>query len=135
MKTQLAFACVAIGLIGAGTASADKFEFDGVYATPNLVRVQTHAGQMDTDGVLSQGEIPNPRIDYEREKEAAARRGDPRFNNPFNAAVAEEDREYNDRYDRYSDQEDRRSRIRYDRARREDRSDETPDERRGWWGW
>jgi hypothetical protein len=25
---------------------------------------QTHRGQMDTDGILSAGEIPNPRIDY-----------------------------------------------------------------------
>lgn len=31
---------------------------------PGLVNAQAHRGQMDTDGILSPGEIPNPNIRY-----------------------------------------------------------------------
>lgn len=35
-------------------------------AFPSNTHAQTHQGKMDTDGILSPGEIPNPRINYNR---------------------------------------------------------------------
>ena len=35
-----------------------------------------HAGQMDTDGILSPGEIPNPDIDYDKAQRHGEKHGD-----------------------------------------------------------
>lgn len=93
---------------------------------------QTHAGQIDTDGILSQGEIRNPNIDYEKIRRKAERRGDERFDNPYNNRAADMDRD--SRYDR-------RARYDYDSKWDRDRNVRRRDdwnpyyERRLWGGW
>ena len=38
--------------------------YDGRWNYPHQNQPPVHAGQVDTDGILSPGEIPNPLIDY-----------------------------------------------------------------------
>jgi hypothetical protein len=68
-----------------------------------------HAGQVDTDGILSRGEIKNPLINYSRVERRAAYYGDPRFNNPYNRAAASDARYWNER-----ERQEREWRERYD---------------------
>ena len=42
---------------------------------PSFVTAQSHAGRMDTDGILSPGEIPNPRINYDKHPAEQPARG------------------------------------------------------------
>jgi hypothetical protein len=84
--------------------------------TPKLFRVQAHAGQMDTDGILSQGEVKNPNIDYDRAQRSAERRGDQRFDNPYNDSAANRERLLKDDANAYDWHRDRRDEYaRYDR--------------------
>ena len=83
---------------------------------PNAQYAQNHAGRMDTDGILSPGEVRNPNINYDRAQREGERAGDARVENPDNDSAADEER-----YDRR--REDRRS---YDHDRR-DREDDGND--------
>jgi hypothetical protein len=87
---------------------------------------QNHAGKMDTDGVLSEGEIPNPRIDYDWEQRKAQRHGDQRLNNPYNDAAADQSRRVKEGNRDW--REDERDRREYER-------DVDRENRRSWFGW
>lgn len=92
----------------------------------------THAGQMDTDGILSQGELRNPNIDYERAQRWAQQHGDTRFNNQYNDRAAAEDRNYKIRDpNRYygRDREWREHRDWHDRLHERRMNEPT------WWDW
>ena len=77
-----------------------------------------HAGQMDTDGILSPGEIRNPNIDYDRAQRHAEHHDDPRVDNPYNDDAARDERE-------------REAREREWRERREEERERD----RSWWNW
>ena len=89
----------------------------------------SHAGQTDTDGVLSPGERPNPDIDYNEAQREGDRRGDERLDNPDNDREAARDRE-----------EDR-SRGRYDWDNPMDRGAwehdqyRSDEQKKSWWQW
>ena len=52
-----------------------------------------HAGQVDTDGILSPGEIKNPHIDYDHTQRWHEQHGDDRVDNRYNDAAADRERE------------------------------------------
>ena len=66
-------------------ASADQHRED--YKNRNA----THAGEVDTDGILSPGEIPNRNINYDRAQQQGEWRGDSRYNNSINDQAANRD--------------------------------------------
>jgi hypothetical protein len=86
-----------------------------------LIRVDSHTGQMDTDGILSPGEVPNPNINYDHAQQRHEREGDARVENPYNDAAADEDRRYNFREDKKEEQREQQ------REREEERREDS------WW--
>lgn len=104
-------------------AFADSFE----NGTSSLFhRVQAHAGKMDTDGILSEGELRNPRIDYDREQRQAHRENDNRLDNQYNEDAARDARGQKDWEKDREDNYDRRQRSNRDQDQRQERS---------WWDW
>ena len=85
--------------------------------SPSSGRQNTHVGQVDTDGILSPGEIKNPGIDYNSRN----RNYDyGRYNNYDSYA---QDRAYQQHL---RDIERREQELAYEEQRRNDRS---------WWNW
>lgn len=84
-------------------------------ARPGLVYVQSHAGQTDTDGILSPGERRNPNIDYDHSQRSAERHGDARVENPDNDAAARADRAMKDEERRRAEYDRERDQHYYDR--------------------
>ena len=104
---------------------------------PNsLVRVQSHAGQMDTDGILSPGERKNPNIDYDSAHRHAERHGDQRVENPINDHAARDDRRYKyDDRDYHNREGEQAARERdHERDERRDRDDQY-ERKNSWWNW
>jgi hypothetical protein len=94
-----------------------------------------HAGQMDTDGILSAGEIRNPNIDYAQVKRWSDRYGDTRYQNPYNNAAAIDSRGKNYAWrNNYRDYRDYRD---YGRPHTCDTRDHYPRYREPtrWWNW
>ena len=88
---------------------------------------QAHAGQTDTDGILSPGERENAHIDYDRAQRQAESIGDPRVDNPDNDAAAAEDREI---------KRDSRGRLGWqDRDYDERQESDRYRDNRPWWQW
>ena len=105
------FALASVSIALSGAAYAEKHERQS-YSRPSLSA--RHAGQVDTDGILSRGEIPNNNIDYSRAQRSYEYRGDYRVDNEYNDRMADIDRrvrwdDYNRgyRYDRWHDRDDR----------------------------
>ena len=110
-----------VGLVIVGSVSAATAD-----PQPTLLRVQAHAGQLDHDGILSPGELPNRDIDYDRAQREHERRGDYRVENPDNDELADEDRR------------EKRGQLSYDREREDDlrrREIERSERHRSWWDW
>jgi len=99
-------------LMSASAARADHSRAAG------LILVQAHLGQMDTDGILSPGERPNPNIDYDKAQRHGLKHGDPRYDNPDNDALADADRDF---------KRDQEREERWERDRREAREHEWRD--------
>lgn len=103
-----------------------------INSSPILIYVQSHAGQLDTDGILSPGEIRNPRIDYDRAQRQGEWRGDTRFDNYYNDQAAQRERElkYNeDRRENWRHDHKYHAYPNYDRERR------YPSRGDDWWDW
>ena len=105
-------------LLGTTSVHADsRFCKNG--KNPYWLSVQTHAGEMDTDGILSAGELRNPRINYDNVKKEAERVSDYRVDNPYNDDAAANDRRY-DRSDGSRDYyRERAERERYEQEMRD----------------
>lgn len=72
-----------------------------------------HAGKVDTDGILSRGEIKNPLINYNRMERRAAYYGDWRYNNPYNRAAAADARYWSEKARQERAWKERHTRSRY----------------------
>jgi len=98
---------------------------------PFSVQAQDHAGQMDTDGILSPGERPNPNIDYDKSQRKHDEHGDARVDNPYNDSEADRDRaikdEQREQYN-WNGDEDRDEHERREEERREE-------QQHSWWSW
>lgn len=94
-----------------------------------------HAGQVDTDGILSPGEYKNPNIDYDRAQRKHERNGDFRVDNPINDAAADDDRRYEPNWKRSWDRHHDEYRERDERARREEEDYQRNRDNRSssWW--
>lgn len=118
-------------LLSFSIAVSEPRDSTGIRHT-DIQNVASHAGQLDTDGILSPGEIRNPNIDYDRAQRYGESRGDYRYNNPINDAAADRDKDLKEA-DRY----------RYDRSRHRYYYDDDdyyaddykPYKNRSWWNW
>lgn len=130
MKVRILIAATVLALAPIVAHSDSRHQYLRV-DMPKIVPVQNHAGQLDTDGILSPGEVPNSRIDYDRSQRHHERVGDERVENEFNDRAASEDRYYKDRDHNLRDREEARIRYYQEREREERR------ERRqtAWWNW
>jgi hypothetical protein len=122
------FAATMIALIIPALALADSY--DSRRYTQQANPSAPHAGQLDTDGILSPGEIRNPNIDYDRAQHQAERHDDFRVDNPINDQAAAEDRYKKDR-ERDYEESDREWRDRRDAERRQAERDRG----HSWWPW
>ena len=104
------------------------------FAYPN----GSHQGQMDTDGILSPGEIENPYIDYRRAQIDHERHGDYRVDNRDNDYAARKDERRHRSYWRddsyYRDRNDHDDDY-YDHHRGWRDRDDRDNNSRSWWSW
>lgn len=108
------------------TALADSFHHDR--SPQRQYQGQSHAGQVDTDGILSPGEVRNPNIDYDRTQRRAEGRDESRVENPYNDDAADDVRYYKEQ------EHERDERNEHDRDWRDQR-DEGRDHKYSWWPW
>ncbi len=134
------FSMIILGGVVAFASSFAQTEVLDIAGTePGLIKVQAHTGQLDTDGILSLGEVPNPNIDYDRAQRSNRRQGHNRYNNSTSQEFAEHHRR--GRYDmdwrerRAAEERKRREHEEREWKDREERRDDNDDRRRSWWNW
>jgi len=115
------------------SAFAGEHRLQTGYSYPRYSQTGAHAGQTDTDGILSPGERLNPRIDYGRAQREAERRGDYRVNNPENDRAARVADGY--RYDDYGYTDNRYNNDQYWRYDRYDQGYRDQHDHSSWRYW
>jgi len=78
---------------------------------------------MDTDGILSPGELRNPNIDYDRAQHQHEIYDDDRVDNPYNDDAADAERAAKERADREYEYRQRQDDNRYYEHRHHSRDD------------